>query len=83
MREGHEVRRVNGSILLVDPLKYIMYLPLLHNWCNTGRGVHCPMGWCTQIIFCCLSYRVVHKVVTLLVSRGSLNIILPTTYSRK
>ena len=38
------VRWVVGSILHgVDPLSYFSFQPVLHNWCNKGRGVCCPV----------------------------------------
>ena len=34
------VRWVAGSILHgVDPLSYFMFQPVLHDWCNKGRGM--------------------------------------------
>ena len=38
------VRRVVGSILRgVDPLSYFSFLPVLHDWCNKGRGMCYPV----------------------------------------
>ena len=38
------VRRVVGSILLgVDPLSYFSFQPVLHDWCNKGRGMCYPV----------------------------------------
>ena len=35
------VRWVDGSILHgVDPLSYFSFQPLLHDWCNKGRGMY-------------------------------------------
>ena len=35
------VRWVVGSILHgVDPLSYFSFQPVLHDWCNKGRGYH-------------------------------------------
>ena len=37
-------RLVVGSILHgVDPLSYFSFQPVLHDWCNKGRGMHCPV----------------------------------------
>ena len=38
------VRWVVGSILHgVDPLSYFSFQPVLHNWCNKGRGMCYPV----------------------------------------
>ena len=38
------VRWVVGSILHgVDPLSYISFQPVLHDWCNKGRGMCYPV----------------------------------------
>ena len=38
------VRWVVGSILNgVDPLSYFSFQPLLHDWCNKGRGMCYPV----------------------------------------
>ena len=38
------VRWVVGSILHgVDPLSYFSFQPLLHDWCNKGRGMCYPV----------------------------------------
>ena len=38
------VRWVVGSILHgVDPLSYFSFLPVLHDWCNKGRGMYYPV----------------------------------------
>ena len=38
------VRWVVGSILHgVDPLSYFSFQPVLHNWCNNGRGMCYPV----------------------------------------
>ena len=38
------VRWVVGSILHgVDPLNYFSFQPVLHNWCNKGRGMCYPV----------------------------------------
>ena len=38
------VRWVVGSILHgVDPLSYFSFQPVLHDWCNKGRGVCYPV----------------------------------------
>ena len=38
------VRWVVGSILhVVDPLSYFSFQPVLHNWCNKGSGMCCPV----------------------------------------
>ena len=38
------VRRVVGSILHgVDPLSYFSFQPVLHDWCNKGRGMCYPV----------------------------------------
>ena len=37
------VRWVVGLILHgVDPLSYFSFQPVLHNWCNKGRGMYYP-----------------------------------------
>ena len=39
-----EVRWVVGSILHgVDPLSYFSFQPVLHDWCNKGRGMYYPV----------------------------------------
>ena len=38
------VRWVVGSILYeVDPLSYFSFQPVLHDWCNNGRGMCYPV----------------------------------------
>ena len=38
------VRWVVGSILHgMDPLSYFSFQPVLHNWCNKGRGMYYPV----------------------------------------
>ena len=38
------VRWVVGSILhRVDPLSYLSFQPVLHDWCNKGRGMCYPV----------------------------------------
>ena len=38
------VRWVVGSILHgVDPLSYFSFQPVLHDWCNKGRGMCYPI----------------------------------------
>ena len=38
------VRWVVGSILHgVDPLSYFSFQPVLHDWCNKGRGMFYPV----------------------------------------
>ena len=38
------VRWVIGSILQgLDPLSYFSFQPVLHNWCNKGRGIYYPV----------------------------------------
>ena len=38
------VRWVVGSILHgVDPLSYFAFQPVLHDWCNKGRGMCYPV----------------------------------------
>ena len=38
------VRWVVGSILHgVDPLSYFLFEPVLHDWCNKGCGMCCPV----------------------------------------
>ena len=38
------VRRVVESILHgVDPLSYFSFQPVLHDWCNKGRGMCYPV----------------------------------------
>ena len=38
------VRWVIGSILHgVDPLSYFLFQPVLHDWCNKGRGMYYPV----------------------------------------
>ena len=38
------VRWVVGSILYgVDPLSYFSFQPVLHDWCNKGRGMYYPV----------------------------------------
>ena len=28
---------------MVDPLSYFSFQPVLHNWCNKGRGMYYPV----------------------------------------
>ena len=28
---------------MVDPLNYFSFQPVLHEWCNKGRGMRCPV----------------------------------------
>ena len=28
--------------LMLDPLRYFMFKPVLHNWCNKGGGMYYP-----------------------------------------
>ena len=38
------MRWVVGSILHgVDPLSYFPFQPVLHDWCNKGRGMYYPV----------------------------------------
>ena len=38
------VQSVVGSILHgVDPLSYFLFQPVLHDWCNKGRGMYYPV----------------------------------------
>ena len=38
------MRWVVGSILHeADPLSYFSFQPLLHDWCNKGRGMYYPV----------------------------------------
>ena len=38
------VRWIVGSILHgVNPLSYFSFQPVLHDWCNKGRGMCCPV----------------------------------------
>ena len=38
------VRWVIGSIVRgVDPLSYFSFQPVLHDWCNKGCGMCCPV----------------------------------------
>ena len=32
-----------GYILRVDPLSYFSFQPVLHDWCNKGRGMCYPV----------------------------------------
>ena len=44
------VRWVVGSILHgVDPLSYFSFQPVLHDWCNKGRGMCYPVWWMVHI----------------------------------
>ena len=44
------VRWVVGSILHgVDPLSYFSFQPVLHDWCNKGRGMCYPVCWMVHI----------------------------------
>ena len=44
------VRWVVGSILCgVDPLSYFSFQPVLHDWCNKGRGMCYPVCGMVQI----------------------------------
>ena len=56
------VQWVVGSILhWVDPLSYFLFQPVLHDWCNKGRGMCYPV------------YGMVHiKEPLLLIDKSSL-----------
>ena len=42
---------VVGSILRgVDPLGYFSFQPVLHDWCNKGRGMYYPVCGMMHII---------------------------------
>ena len=44
VEHSHMVRWVVGSILHgVDPLSYFSFQPVLHDWCNKGRGMYYPV----------------------------------------
>ena len=44
------MRWVVGSILHgVDPLSYFSFQPVLHNWCNKGRGMCYPVSGMVHI----------------------------------
>ena len=43
------VRWVVGSILHVDPLSYFSFQPVLHDWCNNGRGMCYPLSGMVHI----------------------------------
>ena len=44
------VRWVVGSILHgVDPLSYFSFQPVLHDWCNKGRGMCYPLSGMVDI----------------------------------
>ena len=34
---------MNQLLNMVDPLSYISFQPVLHNWCNKGSGVCYPV----------------------------------------
>ena len=34
------VQRVLGSILHGGPMIYFLFQPVLHDWCNKGRGMY-------------------------------------------
>ena len=56
------VRWVVGSILHgVDPLSYFSFQPVLHDWCNKGRGMCYPV-WdvAYKRTLAVISERVVH-----------------------
>ena len=46
------VRWVVGSILHgVDPLSYFSFQPVLHDWCNKGRGMYYSVcGMMTSVV---------------------------------
>ena len=35
---------------MVDPLSYISFQPVLHDWCNKGRGMYYPVCGMMHII---------------------------------
>ena len=46
---------------MVDPLSYFSFQPVLHDWCNNGRGM------------CYTNYEIVHiKETLLLIGKSSL-----------
>ena len=51
VERSHMVRWVVGSILHgVDPLSYFSFQPVLHDWCNNGRGMCYPVCGMVHII---------------------------------
>ena len=37
------VRWIADRFLMVDPLNYFSFQPVLHNWCNKDRGMSYPV----------------------------------------
>ena len=69
---------------MVDSLSYFSFQPLLHDWCNKGRGVYysvCEMVYIKDPY--CKSERVAHVVAAAdFLSRYDL-LPSPTSYNRK
>ena len=58
------VRWVVGSILHgVDPLSYFSFQPVLHDWCNKGRGMCYPVCGMMHIKHCQCILTVRHILV--------------------
>ena len=68
------VRWVVGSILHgVDPLSYFSFQPVLHDWCNKGRGMCYPVCGMVHIKMCYPVCGMVHiKEPLLLIDKSSL-----------
>ena len=53
MLRGKRVRswcdRSSDRSFIVDPLSYFSFQPVLHDWCNKGRGMCYPVCWMTHI----------------------------------
>ena len=57
------VQWVVGSILHgVDPLSYLSFQPVLHDWCNKGLGMYYPVCGMVHIKEPLLLIRVAHVV---------------------
>ena len=57
------VRWVVGSILHgMDPLSYFSFQPVIHDWCNKGRGMYYPVcgGVAYKRTLAVISERVAH-----------------------
>ena len=62
------VRWVVGSILHgVDPLSYFSFQPVLHDWCNKGRGMCYPVCGMMHIKFTYLLFLFIFDLFVVVV----------------
>ena len=42
-RQSFKKQTWTDGVFVVDPLNYFSFQPVLHDWCNEGRGVCYPV----------------------------------------